>query len=158
MLRAQRKGGFASPIGCRAQGYAMLSEGDAGAVMEALYSRGPLAVSLDASHDSFRFYASGAPGERPPARAREASGETSLVLAAACQTELCVPSCMHCRTATSFTQLSRPAAGRRWPPVGARPRRGSGIGSPDEQRMPSRRPSPHLPACPRQVKSSSPSA
>ena len=40
----------------------MLPEGDAGAVMEALYSRGPLAVSLDASHDSFRFYASGVPG------------------------------------------------------------------------------------------------
>jgi hypothetical protein len=97
----------------------MLPEGDAGAVMEALYSRGPLAVSLDASHDSFRFYASGAPGEGPPSRAREASGETSLGLAAACQTELCVPSCMHCRTATSFTQLSRPAAGRWWAPVGA---------------------------------------
>jgi hypothetical protein len=59
------KGGDGSP-GCRAQGYAMLPEGDAGAVMEALYSRGPLAVSLDASHDSFRFYASGATGRPGP--------------------------------------------------------------------------------------------
>ena len=37
----------------------MIPEGDEKAVMEALYSRGPLAISLDASHDSFRFYASG---------------------------------------------------------------------------------------------------
>ena len=41
------------------QGYAMIPEGDEKAVMEAVYSRGPLAISLDASHDSFRFYASG---------------------------------------------------------------------------------------------------
>ena len=38
----------------------MIPEGDEKAVMEAVYSRGPLAISLDASHDSFRFYASGA--------------------------------------------------------------------------------------------------
>ena len=37
----------------------MIPEGDEKAVMEAVYSRGPLAISLDASHDSFRFYASG---------------------------------------------------------------------------------------------------
>lgn len=38
----------------------MVPESDERAVMEAVYSRGPLAVSLDASLDSFRFYASGA--------------------------------------------------------------------------------------------------
>lgn len=37
----------------------MIPEGNEKAVMEAVYSRGPLAISLDASHDSFRFYASG---------------------------------------------------------------------------------------------------
>ena len=39
----------------------MVPESDEKAVMEALYSRGPLAVSLDASHKSFSFYASGGP-------------------------------------------------------------------------------------------------
>jgi len=40
-------------------GYVRLPQGDDAAVMEALYSRGPLGISLDASHDSFTFYSSG---------------------------------------------------------------------------------------------------
>ncbi|KAK9824976.1 hypothetical protein WJX81_002463 [Elliptochloris bilobata] len=57
--RDRKHGGDADTALTRLTGYAMIPEGDEKAVMEALYSRGPLAVSLDASHDSFRFYASG---------------------------------------------------------------------------------------------------
>ncbi len=41
------------------QGYAFVPEGDEEALKEAVYSRGPVAVSLDASHRSFRFYSHG---------------------------------------------------------------------------------------------------
>lgn len=41
------------------QGYAFVPEGDEEALKEAVYSRGPLAVSLDAGHPSFRFYSHG---------------------------------------------------------------------------------------------------
>lgn len=41
------------------QGYAFVPEGDEEALKEAVYSRGPMAVSLDASHRSFRFYSHG---------------------------------------------------------------------------------------------------
>jgi len=41
------------------QGYAFVPEGDEEALKEAVYSRGPIAVSLDASHRSFRFYSHG---------------------------------------------------------------------------------------------------
>ena len=41
------------------QGYAFVPEGDEEALKEAVYSRGPLAVSLDASHRSLRFYSHG---------------------------------------------------------------------------------------------------
>ena len=36
-----------------------MPEGDEEALKEAVYSRGPLAVSLDAGHPSFRFYSHG---------------------------------------------------------------------------------------------------
>jgi hypothetical protein len=42
------------------QGYAYVPPHDDDALMEAVYSRGTIAVSLDASQPSFRFYASGA--------------------------------------------------------------------------------------------------
>ena len=41
------------------QGYGFVPEGDEKALMEAVYSRGPMAVSLDAGHPSFRFYSHG---------------------------------------------------------------------------------------------------
>lgn len=41
------------------KGYAFVPEGDEEALKEAVYSRGPVAVSLDASHRSFRFYSHG---------------------------------------------------------------------------------------------------
>ena len=41
------------------QGYAFVPEGDEEALKEAVYSRGPTAVSIDASHRSFRFYSHG---------------------------------------------------------------------------------------------------
>lgn len=41
------------------QGYAFVPQGDDEALKEAVYSRGPLAVSLDAGHPSFRFYSHG---------------------------------------------------------------------------------------------------
>ena len=43
--------------------------GDDEALMEAVYSRGTVAISLDAAQPSFRFYASGARG-RPPHQLR----------------------------------------------------------------------------------------
>lgn len=43
----------------RPQGYAYVPPKDDEALMEAVYSRGTIAVSLDASQPSFRFYASG---------------------------------------------------------------------------------------------------
>ena len=43
------------------QGYAFVPEGDEEGLKEAVYSRGPLAVSLDAGHRSFRFYSHGKP-------------------------------------------------------------------------------------------------
>lgn len=42
------------------QGYAYVPPSDDEALMEAVYSRGTIAISLDASQPSFRFYASGA--------------------------------------------------------------------------------------------------
>ena len=44
---------------CCLQGYAFVPEGDEEALMETVFSRGPLAVSLDAGHPSFRFYSHG---------------------------------------------------------------------------------------------------
>lgn len=41
------------------KGYARIPSGDDAALMEAIYSRGPVAVSLDASQDSFSFYSGG---------------------------------------------------------------------------------------------------
>ena len=41
------------------QGYAFVPKYDDEALMEAVYSRGPIAVSLDASPPSFRFYSGG---------------------------------------------------------------------------------------------------
>ena len=41
------------------QGYAFVPEGDEAALREAVYSRGPVAVSIDAAHKSFRFYSHG---------------------------------------------------------------------------------------------------
>lgn len=41
------------------QGYARLPRYDDGAIQEALYSRGPLAISFDASRPTFTFYSSG---------------------------------------------------------------------------------------------------
>ena len=41
------------------QGYVMVPKYDDAALMEALYSRGPIAISLDASQPSFRFYSHG---------------------------------------------------------------------------------------------------
>ena len=41
------------------QGYAIVPEDDEVALKEAVYSRGPLAVSIDAAHPSFRFYSHG---------------------------------------------------------------------------------------------------
>ena len=41
------------------KGYVRLPRYDDQALMEAIYSRGPIAVSLDASQDSFTFYSSG---------------------------------------------------------------------------------------------------
>ncbi|KAL3135552.1 hypothetical protein ABBQ38_006030 [Trebouxia sp. C0009 RCD-2024] len=43
----------------RFKGYAFVPQGDDEALKEAVYSRGPLAVSLDAGHPSFRFYSHG---------------------------------------------------------------------------------------------------
>jgi Papain family cysteine protease/Cathepsin propeptide inhibitor domain (I29) len=41
------------------KGFARIPSGDDTALMEALYSRGPVAVSLDASSDAFTFYSGG---------------------------------------------------------------------------------------------------
>ena len=41
------------------QGYSYVPPHDDEALMEAVYSRGTIAISLDASQPSFRFYASG---------------------------------------------------------------------------------------------------
>lgn len=41
------------------QGFVYVPEYDDEALMEAIYSRGPVAVSLDASQPGFRFYADG---------------------------------------------------------------------------------------------------
>ena len=43
----------------RAQGYARVPRYDEAALMEAVYSRGPVAISFDASHPAFAFYSSG---------------------------------------------------------------------------------------------------
>lgn len=45
--------------GWEVQGYSHVPEYDEEAVMEALYSRGPLAVSIDAAAPGFRFYVDG---------------------------------------------------------------------------------------------------
>ena len=50
---------YLSVIMLLVQGYAFVPEGDEEALKEAVYSRGPVAVSLDASHRSFRFYSHG---------------------------------------------------------------------------------------------------
>lgn len=41
------------------QGYAIVPEGDEEALKEAVYSKGPVAVSIDAAHPGFRFYSHG---------------------------------------------------------------------------------------------------
>lgn len=41
------------------QGFVYVPEYDDEALMEAVYSRGPVAVSLDASQPGFRFYSDG---------------------------------------------------------------------------------------------------
>eukprot|EP00891_Asterochloris_glomerata_P008862 jgi/Astpho2/8862/Aster-05494 len=41
------------------EGYSYVPQGDNAALREALYSRGPIAVSIDAGQPSFRFYAQG---------------------------------------------------------------------------------------------------
>ena len=46
-----------SPV--RVRGYAFVPKGDDEALMEAVYSRGPLQVSIDAAAKGFRFYSSG---------------------------------------------------------------------------------------------------
>ena len=50
-------------VGCGPlwQGYSYVPPGDDEALMEAVYSRGPIAVSLDASQPGFRFYSEGKP-------------------------------------------------------------------------------------------------
>lgn len=50
----------AAAAGGALQGYAYVPPEDDEALMEAVYSRGTIAISLDASQPSFRFYASGA--------------------------------------------------------------------------------------------------
>jgi C1A family cysteine protease len=47
------------PITGKFKGFARIPMGDDLALMEAIYSRGPIAVSLDASSDAFTFYSSG---------------------------------------------------------------------------------------------------
>ena len=58
---------FLSRVCCEnaLQGYAYVPPHDDEALMEAVYSRGTIAVSLDASQPSFRFYASGALQPKP---------------------------------------------------------------------------------------------
>lgn len=41
------------------QGFRAIKRGDAEGVKEALYTKGPLAVSIDAAQPTFRFYSSG---------------------------------------------------------------------------------------------------
>lgn len=41
------------------QGYAIVPDANEEALKEAVYSRGPVAVSIDAAHPSFRFYSHG---------------------------------------------------------------------------------------------------
>ena len=41
------------------QGFRAIKRGDAEGVKEALYTKGPLAVSIDAARPTFRFYSSG---------------------------------------------------------------------------------------------------
>lgn len=48
-----------SPRRARVKGYAYVPRGDDEAVMEAVHSRGPLQVSIDAAARGFRFYSSG---------------------------------------------------------------------------------------------------
>lgn len=43
------------------QGFVYVPEYNDEALMEAIYSRGPVAVSLDASQPGFRFYSEGSP-------------------------------------------------------------------------------------------------
>ena len=45
--------------GAKFKGYARIPRYNESALMEAVYSRGPIAVALDASQDSFTFYSSG---------------------------------------------------------------------------------------------------
>jgi cathepsin L len=47
------------PVTGKFKGFARIPSMDDSALMEALYSRGPIAVSLDASSDAFTFYSSG---------------------------------------------------------------------------------------------------
>ena len=54
-----RKDTAARPHRPPPQGFARVPRCDDGALMEALYSRGPLAISFDASRPSFRFFSSG---------------------------------------------------------------------------------------------------
>ncbi len=41
------------------QGYVSIAEGDTQGIKRAVYTQGPLAISIDAGQPSFRFYASG---------------------------------------------------------------------------------------------------
>ena len=65
------------------QGYAYVPPEDDEALMEAVYSRGTIAISLDASQPSFRFYASGE--KAPPCNhcCRAPRAQWSLALLAA---------------------------------------------------------------------------
>ena len=56
------------------QGYARVPRYDVAAHREALFSRGPLAISLDASQASFAFYSSGVYRE-PAVRGGEGQGQ-----------------------------------------------------------------------------------
>ena len=64
---------LASEVQPGAQGFVYVPEYDDAALMEAIYSRGPVAVSLDASQPGFRFYADGGPA-RLPARLPDCCG------------------------------------------------------------------------------------
>lgn len=65
----------------RVQGYAYVPPRDDDALMEAVYSRGTIAVSLDASQPTFRFYASGAqPPTANPQNGRPFLGPRTLAV------------------------------------------------------------------------------
>ena len=54
-----KSGNCFDPVLCALQGYSFVPAYDDEALKEALYSRGPLATSIDASQPSFRFYSHG---------------------------------------------------------------------------------------------------